>query len=117
MNLKKENRKKRIRFKICKKLKRERICVNKTSKHIYAQVVSADGKKVLVSASTLEKDIKKETKNMNQMEAAKRVGVILANRAKKKSLINKASFDRSGFKYHGRIKEVATGARKCGLIF
>nr|AAP81232.1 ribosomal protein L18 [Candidatus Portiera aleyrodidarum] len=115
MNLKKENRKKRIRFKICKKLKRERICVNKTSKHIYAQVVSADGKKVLVSASTLEKDIKKETKNMNQMEAAKRVGVILANRAK--CVKNKASFDRSGFKYHGRIKEVATGARKCGLIF
>lgn len=116
MNVKKEKRKKRVRFKIRKQFI-SRICVHRTLKHIYAQFVSSDGKNVLVSASTIDKDIKKEVKNMKPIEAAKRVGVILAKRATKIGVIKKTSFDRSGLKYHGRIKELAKGARKGGFLF
>ncbi|AGI27112.1 50S ribosomal protein L18 [Candidatus Portiera aleyrodidarum] len=116
MKLKKEIRKKRVRFKIRKKMM-ERICVNRTAKNIYAQIISSDGKKVLVSASTLDKDIKKEIEDIKPMEAAKQVGVSLAKRAKKLGFKKKLAFDRSGFKYHGRVKELAKAARQGGLLF
>ncbi|CAA3706253.1 50S ribosomal protein L18 [Candidatus Portiera aleyrodidarum] len=116
MKVKKEIRKKRVRLKIRKKMIK-RICVNRTSKNIYAQIISSDGKKVLLSASTLDKDIKKEIEDIKPMEAAKKVGLILANRAKKIGVNKKLAFDRSGFKYHGRVKELAKAARKGGLLF
>lgn len=120
MKVKKEIRKKRVRLKIRKKTM-ERICVNRTSKNIYAQIISSDGKKVLLSASTLDKDIKKEIEGQKYkpMEAAKKVGLILAKRAsaKKIGVNKKLAFDRSGFKYHGRVKELAKAARKGGLLF
>lgn len=117
MKFKKEIRKKRakrVRLKIRKQMI-SRICVNRTSKNIYAQIISSDGKNVLVSASTLDRDIIKE--DIKPMEAAKKVGLILAKRAKKIGFNKKLAFDRSGFKYHGRVKELAKAARKGGLLF
>lgn len=117
MKIKKEIRKKRIRLKIRKKMSKS-ICVNRTSKNIYAQIISSDGKKVLVSASTLDKDLKKEIEDIKPMDAAKKIGLILAKRAKQIGYkLGKLSFDRSGFKYHGRVKELAKAARKGGLLF
>ncbi|CEL12377.1 50S ribosomal protein L18 [Candidatus Portiera aleyrodidarum] len=119
MKLKKEiriNRAKRVRLKIRKKMI-ERICVNRTSRNIYAQIISGDGKTVLLSASTLDKDIKKEIKDIKPMEAAKKVGLMLASRAKRIGFNKKLAFDRSGFKYHGRVKELAKAAREGGLLF
>lgn len=119
MKVKKEIRKKRakrVRLKIRKQMS-ERLCVNRTSKNIYAQIISSEGNKVLVSASTLDKDIKKEIEDIKPMEAAKKVGFILAKRAKKIGVNKKLAVDRSGFKYHGRVKELAKAALKGGLLF
>ncbi|CAA3705168.1 50S ribosomal protein L18 [Candidatus Portiera aleyrodidarum] len=122
LKIKKEIRKKRVRFKIRKNFI-ESICIKRTSKNIYAQILSTDRRKVLVSASSLDKDIKKNIENIKlkpkPMDIAKRVGLILAKRAKKigVGVTKKISFDRSGFKYYGRIKELAEGARKGGLLF
>ncbi len=93
-----------------------RICVHRTPKHIYAQVLSADGAKVLTAASTVEKQIRKQVKSTGNIEAAGLVGKILAERALSAG-IKKVAFDRSGFVYHGRVKALAEAARQAGLLF
>ena len=93
-----------------------RLIVNRTPRHIYAQVVSADGGKVLAVASSVEKDIKAASKSTGNVEAAKSVGSLIAERAAKAGVSNVA-FDRSGFKYHGRVKALADAARENGLQF
>ena len=93
-----------------------RLIVNRTPRHIYAQVVSADGGKVLAVASSVEKDIKAAGKATGNVEAAKSVGSLIAERATKAGVSNVA-FDRSGFKYHGRVKALADAARESGLQF
>ena len=91
-----------------------RLCVNRSSQHIYAQVISADGGKVLASASTLDKTLRDgQTGNV---EAAKKVGALIAERAKAAG-ISRVAFDRSGFKYHGRVQALADAAREGGLEF
>lgn len=93
-----------------------RLSVHRTSQHIYAQVISADGGAVLVSASTLDKQIKGKVKSTGNVEAAKLVGKLVAERAKDAG-IEQVAFDRSGFQYHGRVKALADAAREGGLQF
>ena len=85
-----------------------RLCVNRTPRHIYAQVISADGGKVLAQASTLDASLR--SGSTGNVDAATKVGALIAERAK-------AAVDRSGFKYHGRIKALADAARENGLEF
>ena len=93
-----------------------RLCVNRTPKHIYAQVISADGSKVLAAASTLDADVKSAIKNTGNVDAASAVGKAIAEKSKAAG-IEAVAFDRSGFKYHGRIKALADAARESGLKF
>jgi len=93
-----------------------RLSVLRTGQHLYAQVFSADGAKVLVAASTVQADIKEGLKSRKNSEAAAKVGRIVAERAKAAG-IEKVAFDRSGYRYHGRIKVLADAAREGGLQF
>lgn len=97
-------------------LGQERLCVHRTSQHIYAQIIGKDGGKVLASASTLEADVRGGVKHGGNVEAAKIVGKRIAEKAKAAG-ITRVAFDRSGFKYHGRIKALADAARENGLEF
>jgi large subunit ribosomal protein L18 len=103
-----------------KELAALRLSVHRTPRHIYAQIFAAqgDGKcdKVLVTASTVQKDVRGDLKTTGNIEAAKAVGRIIAERAKAQG-IAKVAFDRSGFMYHGRIKALADAAREAGLEF
>ena len=89
-----------------------RLCINRTPRHIYAQIIAAEGDKVLATASTLEKDLREgSTGNIN---AASAVGKLVAERAVAAG-VSSVAFDRSGFKYHGRVKALADAAREAGL--
>ncbi len=115
---KKESRLKRslkLRSKI-KKLDIHRLTVYRTSQHIYAQVLSKDGLNTIASASTNQADIKVAVKNTGNKNAASEVGKIIAQRAVAAG-VTKVAFDRSGFKYHGRVKALADAAREAGLKF
>lgn len=91
-----------------------RLCVYRSPRHIYAQVISASGGKVEASASTVEKDLR--GKDTGNVAGATAVGKLIAERAKAAG-IEAVAFDRSGFKYHGRIKALADAAREGGLQF
>lgn len=91
-----------------------RLSVTRTPRHIYAQVLSADGGTVLAQASTLEKDLRSDA--TGNTAAAAKVGALVADRAKAAG-VSSVAFDRSGFKYHGRIKALADAARAGGLEF
>lgn len=93
-----------------------RLCVFRTNKHIYAQVVSVDGSRVLASASTNESDVRSTIKSGSTIEAAELIGQRIAEKARALG-VEKVAFDRSGFQYHGRVKAVAEAARKNGLSF
>lgn len=93
-----------------------RLSVHKTSRHIYAQVIAPCGSKVLASASSLDKEIKGQIKYSGNVEAAAIIGKALAERAIKAG-VSSVAFDRSGFKYHGRIKALADAAREQGMEF
>jgi large subunit ribosomal protein L18 len=93
-----------------------RLTVYRTPQHIYAQIIAPDAASTLVAASTLEKELAKGLKSTSNLEAAKKVGVEIAKRAKEKG-VTKVAFDRSGFKYHGRVKALADAAREGGLEF
>jgi len=93
-----------------------RLCIHRTPNHIYAQVIAPTGATVLVCASTLDKQLKAQLKSTGNVEAAKLVGKIVAERAVKAG-IRRVAFDRSGYKYHGRIKALADAARESGLEF
>jgi large subunit ribosomal protein L18 len=93
-----------------------RLCVHRTPRHIYAQVIASDGGRVLASASTLEKDVRQKLKYTGNAEAAALVGRVIAERAKTAG-ITKVAFDRSGFRYHGRVKALADAAREAGMEF
>ena len=98
------------------RLNMPRLCVFKTPRHIYAQLISAEGAKVLATASTVEKAVKEKLKYTGNVEAATAVGKLVAERAVKAG-VKTIAFDRSGFKYHGRIKALADAARESGLEF
>jgi large subunit ribosomal protein L18 len=93
-----------------------RLVVHRTSRHMYAQIIDKDNFSILVCASTLERKINKKLNFTGNKQASKIVGKIIAQRALKKG-IKEVVFDRSGFKYHGRVKSLANSARKFGLQF
>jgi len=108
-----QRRAKRVRMKI-REQGVTRFCVNRTPRHIYAQVIAAEGDKVLATASTLEKDLREGS--TGNIDAASAVGKLIAERAVAAG-ITSVAFDRSGFKYHGRVKALADAAREAGLEF
>ena len=93
-----------------------RLVVSRSNCHIYAQIVAPSGDKILTSASTLEGDVRKDLKNGGNKAAAAVVGKRIAEKAKELG-IDAVAFDRSGFKYHGRVKALADAAREGGLKF
>ncbi|MDX1442822.1 MAG: 50S ribosomal protein L18 [Gammaproteobacteria bacterium] len=105
----------RARAKI-RELGAHRLCVYRTPRHIYAQLISPEGDKVLAAASTLEKDLSKGLKSTGNSDAAAAVGKAIAEKAKAAG-VETVAFDRSGFKYHGRVKALADAARENGLKF
>lgn len=115
---KKQNRLRRARKGRAKihELGATRLCVHRTPRHIYAQIIGADGGTVLASASTLEADVRKSTKSTGNAAAAAIVGARIAEKAKAAG-IDTVAFDRAGFRYHGRVKALADAAREAGLKF
>ncbi len=91
-----------------------RLCINRTPRHIYAQLIAPEGDRVLASASTLDASLRGGS--TGNVEAAASVGKLVAERAKAAGL-SKVAFDRSGFRYHGRVKALADAARENGLEF
>lgn len=108
-------RAKRTRAKISE-LGAHRLSVHRTPRHIYAQVISPDGSKIIAAASTVQKDIAGNAKYTGNVEAASLVGKAIAEKSKSAGVTNVA-FDRSGFRYHGRVKALAEAAREGGLEF
>ncbi len=106
-------RARRARAKI-RELGTHRLCVHRTPRHIYAQIIAPTGGEVLASASTLDKTLR--AGNTGNSAAAASVGALIAERAKSAG-ITKVAFDRSGFKYHGRVEALANAAREAGLEF
>lgn len=101
---------------IIRSLGATRLCVHRTPRHIYAQVFSSDGTTVVASASTLEAEVREAIKASGNCEAAVAVGRRVAEKALALG-ISEVAFDRSGFKYHGRVKALADAAREAGLKF
>jgi large subunit ribosomal protein L18 len=93
-----------------------RLSVHKTPRHIYAQLTDAQGAKVIAAASTVQTAVKEGLKGTGNVEAAKAVGRVIAERAKAAG-VTQVSFDRAGFRYHGRVKALADAAREAGLQF
>ena len=93
-----------------------RLCVYRSPRHIYAQIIEPSGARVLAAASTLESALRADLKNGGNIEAAKAVGKAIAEKAKAVG-VEQVAFDRSGFKYHGRVKALADAAREHGLQF
>lgn len=113
--IKRLRRAKRTRAKI-NELGAYRLSVHRTPKHIYAQVISPDGSKVVASASTVQKEIAADAKYTGNIEAASLVGKAIAEKSKSAG-VTSVAFDRSGFQYHGRVKALADSARENGLEF
>ncbi len=107
---------KRIRRKVHGDQVRPRLCVYRSLNHIYAQIVDDRSKTTLVSASTVEKEVRSGLKAAGNIAAAKAVGKVVAERAKAKG-IEAVVFDRGGYLYHGRVKALADAARETGLKF
>ncbi|MEI7431256.1 MAG: 50S ribosomal protein L18 [Betaproteobacteria bacterium] len=108
-------RARKTRLKIAE-LKSVRLSVHRTNSHIYAQVFTPCGSKVLVAASSLEPEVRKNLSNGGNVGAAAVIGKLIAERAKKAG-IEQVAFDRGGFQYHGRVKALAEAAREAGLKF
>jgi len=105
----------KLRCKI-RKLEVNRLTIHRTSQHIYAQVLSVDGKSTLAAASTTQSEIKGLVGNTSNVKAAVEVGKKVAEKAIAAG-VTEVAFDRSGFKYHGRVKALADAAREAGLKF
>ncbi|WP_042525535.1 50S ribosomal protein L18 [Coxiella burnetii] len=93
-----------------------RLCVHRSLNHIYAQLISPRDSKVLVCASTLEKEVRSQIKHGGNIQAATAIGKLIAQRAKKAG-VTKVAFDRSGYKYHGRVRALAEAVREGGIEF
>ena len=108
-------RSRRTRAKI-RELRVPRLTVHRTPRHIYAQVIDGENEKVLAAVSTVQADVKSKLKYSGNSDAAAAVGQAIAEKAKAAG-VSKVAFDRSGFKYHGRVKALADAAREAGLEF
>lgn len=113
--LTRQRRARKIRAKIAE-LKMARLAVHRTNCHISAQIFSGCGTKVLAAASTMEADVRVKVPNGANVDAAKIVGSLISERAKAAG-VDQVAFDRSGFRYHGRVKALAEAARESGLKF
>ncbi len=114
---KKERRHRRVRAKVIGSAERPRLCVFRSNQHIYAQLIDDQKGKTLASAKDLEiKNIKSKNDLSGKQAKSFNVGVLIAEKAEKLK-IKKVVFDRGGYKYHGRVKALAEGARSKGLIF
>lgn len=110
-------RHRRVRKKIFGTPDKPRLCVYRSLKHMYAQLIDDTAHRTLLTVSTLSKDVmKKFNGSMKKCDKSKVVGLVLAKKAQKKG-IEKAVFDRAGYKYHGRVRSLAEGAKEGGLIF
>jgi large subunit ribosomal protein L18 len=107
---------KRIRQKVTGSVNRPRLCVYRSSKYVYVQIIDDTQGKTLAAASSVEKNVRGDLKQAGNIQAAKLVGKAIAERAKAKG-IETVVFDRGGYLYHGRIKAVAEAARESGLKF
>lgn len=110
------NRRRRIRGKVHGTAERPRLSIFRSTRHIYAQIINDDMGTVITSASTMEAKLRGSKKSGGNIEAAREVGKLLAERAATKN-IETVSFDRGGFKYHGRVKAIAEAVRDGGLKF
>ncbi len=99
-----------------KQLGVNKLTVHRTSQHIYAQVMNEEGTATIASASTLDSEVKANAKSSGNSDAATLVGTLVAKRAIEAG-VSDVAFDRSGFKYHGRVKALADAAREAGLKF
>ncbi len=108
-------RSRRGRAKI-RELEATRLSVHRTPRHIYAQVIAADGATVIAAASTVQKSVSDSLKGTGNCDAAAAVGRAIAEKAKAAG-VESVAFDRSGFRYHGRVKALAEAAREAGLKF
>lgn len=106
----------RIREKVAGKSSRPRLCVFRSLKHTYVQIIDDLAGKTLVAASTTEKSVRSELKRGGNISASKVVGKVIAERAKAQG-IDTVVFDRGGYLYHGRVKAIAEAARESGLKF
>ena len=109
-------RHKRIRKKIAGTQERPRLCVHRSLKNLYAQIIDDDSGKVLFGMSTMKKELRDSLKNGGNIDAAMKLGEAFGAIAQEKG-IKKVSFDRGGYLYHGRVKAFAEGARKAGMEF
>ena len=106
----------RLRNRLSGTAERPRLAVFRSNNHMYAQIIDDTVGNTLVSASSLEKEVKAELKKTNDVEAAAYVGTVIAKRAIEKG-ITEVVFDRGGFLYHGKIEALAEAAREAGLVF
>jgi large subunit ribosomal protein L18 len=111
-----QNRRRRIRGKVHGTAERPRLSVFRSTRHIYAQIINDDLGTVITSASTMDAQLRNTSSNGGNIDAAREVGKLLAERAVTKK-IETVSFDRGGFKYHGRVKALAEAVRDGGLKF
>ena len=111
-----ERRRRRVRYALKDKGGRLRLSVFRSGRHMYGQVIDDAAGRTLAAASTLEKGLREELKSGADRDAAKRVGLLLAERAKAAG-VEAVLFDRGGYRYHGRVKALADGAREGGLQF
>ncbi len=114
-NVARLRRARQTRLKIAE-LKAVRLSVHRTNLHIYAQVFTSDGAKVLAAASSVEPEVRKSLENGGNVKAAQVIGKLIAERAKAAG-VEQVAFDRGGFQYHGRVKALAEAAREAGLKF
>jgi large subunit ribosomal protein L18 len=113
---KRKMRQRRVRRKLKGSPERPRLCVYKSGRHIYAQVIDDIGGKTLVAASTLSPELKAKIKSAEDKDAAKEVGKLVAEKSRAAG-VSRVVFDRNGFLYHGKIKTLADAAREQGLEF
>ena len=111
-----ENKHRRIRNRFAGTAERPRLAVFRSNNHMYAQIIDDTVGNTLVSASTLQKDVKAELEKTNNVEAAAKLGEVIAKKALEKGITN-VVFDRGGFIYQGKIKALADAAREAGLQF
>jgi len=111
-----QRRHKRLRKKVSGTVERPRLCVFKSLNNIYAQIIDDMKGRTLVSASTMDKELRNASGHKGNAAAAKQVGLLIASRAAQHG-VKKIVFDRGGYKYHGRIKALADGVREGGLEF
>jgi len=111
-----ERRRRRVRAKVSGTVERPRLCVKRTNSNVYAQLIDDVAGRTIVSASSIDPELRGSMKSGSNIEAAKVVGGLLGSRAKEAG-VSSVVFDRAGRLYHGRVKAVADGAREAGLEF